>query len=376
MGKYGYHVIDGDGHVAEPEAMWARFLPEKYRAAAPRIVTDNRGVPRMLIDGWFWTTPPGPGVGHPGGYVGGPRTDKYTGGSDPKARLDDMETEGIDVAVLFATVAMGPSSGMLPSGDVDFEAALCTAYNAWVAEYASTDRARLKPVAVLPTRNIPIAVKELTRCVEQLGFVGAELPTNSEGVRYPGDASFHPIYDAAQSLGVPIFIHPHAGGQIRYMGRERFDNFFHGHMIAFPFEQMAAAMHVVTAGVFERFPRLRMGFLESGIGWVPYWFERMDEHYAKLAKLVLDLTRVPSDWAKDPRVIFSCDPDEETLPFALAHLGDTQVMYASDYPHWDALTPYTVKIIAERKDIDEQAKRRILGENAARFFNLLPERST
>ena len=370
MGKYGYRVIDGDGHVAEPEEMWARFLPPPYRDAAPRVITDNRGVKRVLIDGWFWTTPPGPGVGHPGGYVGGPRVDKYAGGSDPSARLADMDTEGIDVAVLFATVAMGPSSGVLPSGDVEFEAALCRAYNSWVAEYAATDRARLKPVAVLPTRHVVAAVAELTRCIEGLGFVGAELPTNSAGTRYPGDPHFYPIYEAAQSLGVPIFIHPHAGGQILYVGRERFDNFFHGHMISFPFEQMIAAMHLVTSGVFERFPRLRVGFLESGIGWVPYWFERMDEHYAKLARLVPDLKRPPSDWAKDPRVIFSCDPDEETLPMALELLGDTQVMYASDYPHWDAMTPWTVKIIAERGDLTDDAKRKILGENAARFYGI------
>jgi len=242
MGKYGYRVIDGDGHVAEPEEMWARFLPPPYRDAAPRVITDNRGVKRVLIDGWFWTTPPGPGVGHPGGYVGGPRVDKYAGGSDPSARLADMDTEGIDVAVLFATVAMGPSSGVLPSGDVEFEAALCRAYNSWVAEYAATDRARLKPVAVLPTRHVVAAVGELTRWIGDLGFVGPELPTNSAGTRYPGDPHFHPIYEAAQSLGVPIFIHPHAGGQILCVGRERFDSFFHGHMISFPFEQMIAAM--------------------------------------------------------------------------------------------------------------------------------------
>lgn len=370
MGKYGYRVIDGDGHVAEPEGMWTRHLEAKYRDAAPKVITDNRGVKRVLIDGWFWTTPPGPGVGHPGGYVGGPRVDRYAGGSDPRARLGDMEEEGIDVAVLFATVTMGPSSGVLPSGDTEFEAALCRAYNSWVAEYAATDRARLKPVAVLSTRNVPAAVAELERCVERLGFVGAELPTNSAGRRYPGDAHFFPIYEAADRLGVPIFIHPHAGGQIDYLGRERFDNFFHGHMISFPFELMTAAMHVVTAGVFERFPRLKMGFLESGIGWVPYWFERMDEHYAKLRALVPALTKAPSDWAKDPRLIFSCDPDEDTLPLALELLGDTQVMYASDYPHWDARMPWTVKIIADRKDISEEAKRKVLGENAARFYGL------
>ena len=325
---------------------------------------------RILIDGWFWTTPPGPGVGHPGGYVGGPQTDTYKGGSDPRARFADMDLEGIDVAILFATVAMGPSSGMLPSGDVAFETALCRAYNSWVADYASTDPKRLKPVAVLPTRNIPEAVRELTRCVERLGFVGAELPTNSQGRLYPGDPHFYPIYEEAKRLGVPVFIHPHAGWQINYVGRERFDNFFHGHMIAFPFDQMIAVMSLVTEGVLERFPRLTVGILESGVGWVPYWFERMDEHYAKLSRLVPNLKRPPSDWARSPNLIFSCDPDEETLRSVLNWLGEDRVMYASDYPHLDAKTPDTVKILAGRDDLTDEQKRKVLGANAARVYRL------
>src|SRR5947209_2368615 len=221
---------------------------------------------------------------------------------------------------------MGPSAGMLPSGDVEFETALCRAYNSWVADYATTDPKRLKAVAVLPTRNVPAAVKELTRCVEQLGFVGAELPTNSQG-RYPGEPYFHPLYEEAQRLRVPIFIHPHAGGQIDYVGRQRFTNFFHGHMVAFPFEQMIAAMSIVTGGVLERFPDLTVGLIESGVGWVPYWFERMDEHYSKLARLVPDLRRAPSDRAKSPNLVFSCDPDEDMLPAVLEWLGAGRVAH-------------------------------------------------
>lgn len=68
-------------------------------------------------------------------------------------------------------------------------------------------------------------------------------------------------------------------------------------------------------------------------------------------------------------MIFSCDPDEETLPLALELLGDGQVMYASDYPHWDAMTPW-VKIVTERTDPRETSKKKILGENAARFYGL------
>lgn len=370
MGRYGYRVVDADGHVVEPPELWERFLEAPYRDWRPRLVADNRGVPRYLIDGWFWTTPAGPGVGHPGGTEGGARTGQYRGGSDPAARLADMDLEGIDLAVLYATVTMGPAAGALPSRDPAFEAALCRAYNSWVAEYTQADPGRLKAVAVLPTRNIPAAVRELARGVERLGFVGAEIPPNSEGRRYPGDPHFYPIYEEAERLGVPIFLHPHAGGQVDYVGRERFDNFFHGHMVAFPFEAMVAVMSVVTEGVLERFPRLTIGVLESGVGWVPYWFERMDEHYERLAKLVPNLTRRPSDWARSPNLVFSCDPDEETLPTVLDWVGDERVLYASDYPHWDARTPDTVRILAGRSDLSEEQKRKVLGENAARVFRV------
>lgn len=86
MGKYGYRVVDGDGHVAEPESMWVEHLPDKYREAAPKVVTDNRGVKRVLVDGWFWTPPPGPGVGHPGGCVGAPRVDTYNNSTNSALR--------------------------------------------------------------------------------------------------------------------------------------------------------------------------------------------------------------------------------------------------------------------------------------------------
>jgi predicted TIM-barrel fold metal-dependent hydrolase len=369
MGRHGYFVVDGDGHAVEPIEIWERYLDEPYRSIRPRLVTDNRGVPRVLVDGWMWTAPPGPGVGHPEGFPREGRR-KLTGGGDPRARLEDMDREGIDVAVLFATVTMGPAAGVLPSGDAGLEAALCHAYNSWIADYAATDAARLKPVAVLPTRDIPAAVRELARCVEQLGFVGVEIPTNSQGRLYPGDRHFFPIYDEARRLGVPVFLHPHAGGQILYAGRERFSNFFYGHMLAFPFEAMLAAMHLVGEGVLDRFPELTVGILESGVGWVPYWFERMDEHYAKLSRLVPGLKRLPSEWAKAPNLVFSCDPDEETLPAVVEWLGTDRIIYASDYPHWDAKTPDSVRLLATRDDLGDEVKRKILGENAARVYRL------
>ena len=79
---------------------------------------------------------------------------------------------------------------------------------------------------------------------------------------------------------------------------------------------------------------------------------------------------MPSDWAKSPNLVFSCDPDEELLPAVLGWLGEDRVMYASDYPHWDAKTPDTVEILARRRDLTDEQKKKLLGANAARVYRL------
>ena len=117
-------------------------------------------------------------------------------------------------------------------------------------------------------------------------------------------------------------------------------------------------------------------FLEIGLGWVPYWMERMDEHYEKhelrgeLQQEIPYLEREPSHYVKSGNIFVTCEPDEKTLPDCLRHLGEEFAMYASDYPHGDSKFPDTVKLLKGREDIPPTAKRKILGQNAARFYDL------
>jgi hypothetical protein len=150
MAKYGYRVIDGDGHPSgagvDVTAVPSHPVP-RLRAADHHRQTrrPTRADRRPVLD-----DPTRPRRRPSRRLRQRAGVDKYAGGSDPRARLTDIDTEGIDVAVLFATVAMGPLSGVLASGDIEFEAALCRAYNSWVAEYVGTDRARLKPAPCCP----------------------------------------------------------------------------------------------------------------------------------------------------------------------------------------------------------------------------------
>lgn len=368
------HVIDADGHVLEAHVDWAARLPQAYRDQAPQIVMVN-GRNRCLIEGRIWPIAQGPGQGNTGPFSEDVDWSRLyrAGMRDPAARLVDMDEEGIDVAVLFGTF-IGLTVPNL--ADPGLSVALSRAYNDWLAEYCAAAPARLKGVALLPLQDVQAAVAELERAVSRLGHVTGMLSTNLHGQNLD-HPDFYPLYDAAAQLGVPLSVHAGVGhngipGQYgtQQAGTERFDKFFFNHCVGFPFETMIAVLCIVCGGVLDRFPTLRIGFFEAGAGWLPYWMQRMDEHYERLRPQVPLLQRPPSEHVRSDRFFLSCDADEETLPEVLAHVGDERILYASDYTHWDSNFPHSVRMIAERDTLTEAQKTRVLGGNAARFFNL------
>jgi uncharacterized protein len=129
-------------------------------------------------------------------------------------------------------------------------------------------------------------------------------------------------------------------------------------------------MHMIGEGVFDRFPRLKIAFMEGGAGWIPFWAERLDEHQEKLRPQWPDLQRKPSEIIASSQVAFTCEPEEATLPVVLEHIGESQVMYASDYAHWDCEYPDSVRKLNRIAGMTDVHKRSVLGANAIRFFGL------
>jgi predicted TIM-barrel fold metal-dependent hydrolase len=142
------------------------------------------------------------------------------------------------------------------------------------------------------------------------------------------------------------------------------------HMTSFPFELMIALMHMIGEGVFDRYPKLKVGFMEGACGWLPFWSERMDEHYHKLRPQWPLLKRKPSEIVRSGQVSFTCEPEETILPYVLDDIGITQVMYASDYRHWDSEFPDSVKEVKKIPGMTDDKLRHVLGENARKWFNL------
>ena len=90
--------------------------------------------------------------------------------------------------------------------------------------------------------------------------------------------------------------------------------------------------------------------LEAGVGWLPYWMERLDEHYELMPEYVPFLRRKPSEVIRSENFFISCDPDEATLPYVANVVGSDHIFYASDYPHFDGRFPNTVKFTADRPE--------------------------
>ena len=369
-------VIDADGHVNEGDVDLSSRLPEKWRSQAPIRIKDNQGYPRILLEGRIWSASQGPGPG-----VTGPFTEKARksrpGMIDPIERLKDMDLEGIDVAVIFGTQIALTVNGLMNG---EFAAALCHAVNEWLQEYCSADPTRLRAVGLIPCQAPKAAVAEL-EFLAKAGATSIMLPNNVYG-RNMGDPMFNPIYEAAQDIGITLSVHPQTGHDgvpgvsgVMGAGSERFFKYVYVHITAFPFELMIAMMHMIGEGVFDRYPRLKVGFMEGGAGWLPFWMERLDEHVEKLAPQMPELKRMPSEIIRSNQVVLTCESEESGLDHVLGAAGPGTVLYASDYCHWDCHFPDSVKDIIEARDLNDTQKQRILSGNAIEFFGLkdLPE---
>jgi len=133
-------------------------------------------------------------------------------------------------------------------------------------------------------------------------------------------------------------------------------------------EQLIACTAVIYSGLLEKYQDLRVGFLEAGIGWAPFWMEHMDEEYEFREFDAPLLTAKPSEYMAGGRVFISCEPEEKTLRYATEFFPEDNVLYASDYPHWDGNFPETVSTLANRCDISDTLKRKIFLDNPQRFY--------
>jgi len=121
-------------------------------------------------------------------------------------------------------------------------------------------------------------------------------------------------------------------------------------------------------GVLERHPKLRVALLESGVGWVPYFLDRMDEHFEKRGRLVPWVRREPREYVARDQIFVSCEAEESALPLAIERLGANHILYASDYPDWDGEWPESTRPLRQRSDVSDADRTAIFELSARRFY--------
>ena len=363
-----FRVIDSDGHVVETEETFTNYLEAPYKERRPRHIRDSWGKDRWMVEGKIAVPDP-----VDASYFDD--WDKLTlvreGGRDPRLRLEDMDKEGISVAMLYGTLS---SALPLMTEDAKYSAALCRAYNNWLADYCRADSRRLKGVAILPYQDMDEAKRELRRAVKELGFVGVHIPPIIFG-KTLDCPDFYPMYQEAQDLDVPLGVHHHllVGRDISVSALVR------GPMLqacAFPFDNMIACGDLIYGGVLDRFPKLRVALLEAGCSWVAYWMARLEQHLMfREVGYPLMLNKQPvTEYMKGGRIYYNAECDEVALPAVVKEMGEDYFMYASDYPHFgdilEGLPFGVVEKWKKREGIPESARHKILGDNAARFYRL------
>ena len=374
-----YRVISSDNHVWEPADLWATRMEPRFRDRAPRIVY-LEGLEGVANGDW-WFSGDTKLTGAFSGAQTGLRFEEpeklslearyenvRPGGYIPEEHVKDMDTDGIDVSIVYPTVGLllycaVPDSDLLTS--------MFKTYNDWVGEFCSAIPKRLKGIAMLNVDDVQASVNELERCAK-LGFAGAMIPVYPPEDRSYNNPEYEPLWAAAQDLEIPLSLHittnrPGPGQEFTDLDSATaafISNVDH-------WVRMSLA-HLIFSGVFERYPKLQVGSVEMELSWVPHFLDRIDYNYTQRAQEFSREYRfkeggLPSDFFHS-NVFLGFQ--EDILGIKDRHIiGVDQLLWGGDYPHQESTFPRSREIIEETlADCTEEEKALIAGGNSARVY--------
>ena len=283
---------------------------------------------------------------------------------DAVNRVADMDDEGADVHFLIP----GSFMSLVGLDDPSFEVALARAYHRHIADFCGQFPSRLKSLIVASTRDVAAAVDEIHKWGQSNWAVAVKplLPPDMP-IDHP---DLEPIWKAAADHDLPIAHHSSTWNPPYYPAyRDLWDNIFLGRLASHPWGAMRFVAAFVGAGIYDRYPGLRMGVLECGFGWLPFWARRMDEQ-ARYVGGTADLKMPPSDYLRSGRFFCSIERQEGEDMFAAVtrFLGEEVLMYASDYPHSECQFPDSIANILAWPSLDTGRQQKLLWGNATRFF--------
>ena len=354
--KDGFRVYDTDTHINPAAEVLDKYVDPDFRAAAAgtggrtaRRSASGRG-PSDLHNYRFGTKYYRRILGEEA-----PREEIYRPGfqvdGQQEAAPGHPGRPGSKIACWTWTMKAPTSHFLIPTSwlslvgvdDASIEVAMIRAYHRHMAEFCAPYPDRLKSPIVASARRARRGRARNPPMGQSAKWAVAVMPLLAEGL--PADhPSLEPIWREAQEYDLPIANHSFTWTPPYYPGyRDLYDNIFLGRLAAHPWGAMRFVAAFIGGGVFDRYPRLRMGVLECGFGWLPFWARRMDEQAIYVGGTA-PLKMKPSEYMMSGRFFCSIEhhEGEDMFTSLTGFLGDGVLMYASDYPHSECQFPNSV----------------------------------
>ena len=366
----GYRVYDADAHVNVAPQMW-EDLPKEFAARRPRpaLIHDSRELGSCtagwLIDGRMEPHGIGPGLQPatpPRWVVEGPERGSLTL-VDPEARIGDLDRLGIDVQFLFPSTLYARWTA-----DPRFEAALCRAFNRFIARQTKPFSQRLKWAGLVPLREPRESIAALDEMIK-LGASAAVVFGTAQD-KMLSDSTFADFWDEFARCKLPLCVHMAASFP-------PFDScvetFLGAHALSMALPAQMAFVALLGTGMMDRYADLRIAFMEFGAEWIFYMVGRLDHYLARDREIqpqVLN-ARMPEqlmkEYLRSGRVFICGEMEDSLMKEEIGLLGEDQLLYSSDYPHGEGRENAAQELL-ERRDVSAAQKQKILYDNPVRLF--------
>ena len=372
------YLIDADGHVEESEATFSdEYMDPAFRLQRPQVVAVEQMV-YWMIEEQLYPRRVGRGphnLGTPASYRG-EKTPHARKKSDTigsmeirgvTERIEAMDKEGISLQVLYPTLFLAYPLAANPA----LVTAMSSAYNRFLGDQVGAHE-RLKWAAVVNLDDAAGAVEQV-REAHGLGAV-AVMVLGTIGDRMLDDPAFLPFYEALVERDMTLAIHvgwacPALSGL--------FTHIYPSSVNAFLMPVLLGFSAMIHSGLLDRFPTMRVGFLEAGCQWVHFMMDRMDHRFVHsgnfLADILVDTVPkaklAPMEYMRQGNLYLSAEVEDALLPQVVELVGEGQVVYGSDMPHGDREV-LSSDYLKQREDLSETVKTKILQDNGARLYNL------
>jgi predicted TIM-barrel fold metal-dependent hydrolase len=367
-------IISADSHVTIPNeqvhAHMSSKLREKVVAAEAEFMAmmlaakPQKANQAKLKEGRAATGMPNMGDGAPWPAAG------RAGDHDAVERLKDMDIDGVEAEILYVGSGGASFGALTPEERVEATRAV----NSAAIEWASIDPKRLMPVYILPVDDIAASVKEVERVVAEHGkAVQIPLLPREVGALPYWDTAYDPLWEALSDTGVPISQHVGASRYLLQDVMAEDPTPYKGILQSLPPMFMAECVADWTiTGVLERWPDLRIVLVEAGIGWIPYYLERLDtmvENHGWRTFADHAIKEMPSFyWHRNMAATFEQDQVGMRL---LDLIGIDNLMWATDYPHPDSTWPRSQEVLTEHfQDLPRDQVEMIASGNVTRTYKL------